>query len=349
MLKKMWYFSVKQYLKVVLNFYAKGIKIKGLKNIPKNEAVLFAANHPNALIDPLFIAAFNTRMLHFLVRADVFKKPLIRKALATLNLMPIYRIRDGRRQLKNNEEIFNKCYKILSKKEALLIFPQGGHSRERTIKPLSKGFTRIIFGALSKNPDLKIWVIPVGLTYQNQSTYPCKVAVNFGEKIDANHIYNSLSENDAITKIKKEVSEQLQKLSVHIPNDENFVQQLTRLNKAQVDFTEVDKVNRFIKEDKFPEPKPKATNYLKPLFYVIVVNSLLPYLFWKKQQIKIKEQEFVDTFRLALNMITFPLNYLLQGLIISNFTNSKVSLFYFICSLMSVFFYTKLAPNPTED
>ena len=349
MLKKLWYFSVKQYLKVALNFYAKEIKIKGLENIPKNEAVLFAANHPNALIDPLFIAAFNTRMLHFLVRADVFKKPLIKKALASLNLMPIYRIRDGRQQLKNNEEIFDKCHKILSKKETLLIFPQGGHSRERTIKPLSKGFTRIIFGALSKNPDLKIWVVPVGLTYQNQSTYPCKVAVNIGKKIDANHIYNSLSENDAIIKIKKEVSEQLQKLSVHIPNDENYEQQLTNLNKAQVDYTEVNKINQFIKDNQHLEPKPKTTNYLKPLFYLIVVNSLLPYLFWKKQQKTIREQEFVDTFRFALNMITFPLNYLLQGIIISTFTNAKIGLFYFICSLLLVFFYTKLAPTPTED
>ena len=86
MIKKIWYQSVKLFLKIGLHFYAQKIIIKGIKNIPKKGAVLFAVNHPNALIDPLFVTTFNPRENHFLVRADVFKKPLIRKFLSSLNL-----------------------------------------------------------------------------------------------------------------------------------------------------------------------------------------------------------------------------------------------------------------------
>ena len=171
--QKIWYQSVKVFLKISLHFFSNKIKISGKENIPKKGAILFAVNHPNALMDPLFVTTFNPRTNHFLVRADVFKKPLIRKALATLNLMPIYRIRDGRKQLANNEEIFKKCYNILKQKKTLLIFPQGGHCRDRTIQPLSKGFTRIVFGAIEENNDLEIAVIPVGITYQNSSKFHC--------------------------------------------------------------------------------------------------------------------------------------------------------------------------------
>lgn len=350
MIQRIWYQTVKLFLKVSLHFYSKEIKISGKENIPKKGAVLFAVNHPNALMDPLFVTTFNPRTNHFLVRADVFKKPLIKKALATLNLMPIYRIRDGRQQLSNNEEIFQKCFQILKQKETLLIFPQGGHCRDRTIQPLSKGFTRIVFGALEENPSLDIAVIPVGVTYQNSSTFPCKVAVKYGLPIDSKEILINNTKPKAINILKTEVSNQLKKLTVHIPDDENYSSKLQKLNRANVDFTEVDLVNEMIAKNEFPETEQKSINVLlKPLFWLIILNSLLPYLFWKSQQKTIKEQEFVDTFRFGLNLITFPVYYFLQSLILQYFFDWRIALNYLFFSFVIVFVYTKLSPTNTEN
>lgn len=348
-LQRIWYFSVKFFLKIALHFYCNKISISGKKNIPKKDAILFAVNHPNALLDPLFIAAFNPRINHFLVRADVFKKPIIKKALATLNLMPIYRIRDGRNQLNQNDEIFEKCYQIFEKKETLLIFPQGGHSRDRNVKPLSKGFTRIVFGALDKNPEEKLWVVPVGITYQNSSSYPCKVAVKYGQKIDANSIYGNNNPNDATTILKDKVSNQLKKLTVHIPDDENYANTLQTLNEANVDFTKVKKINSFIQNNSFPKKKNKKIDVLKPLRYLIILNSIIPYLLWKNQHKKIKELEFVDTFRFGLNVFLFPIFYAIQAWILSFFTNSTIGLYYFLISILLVFIYTKSTVVNTEE
>ena len=240
-------------------------------------------------MDPLFVTSNIARENHYLVRADVFKKPLIKKALASLNLMPIYRIRDGRKQLSNNEEVFEKCFNILKRKETLIIFPQGGHSRDRNIKPLSKGFTRIVFGALEQNPDLDIAVIPVGITYQNSSTFPSKVAINFGEIINSKQILNDNPKPKAINILKSEVSYQLKKLTVHIPDDENYKNILQKLNAANVDFTEVDVVNKMIADNNFPEAVKKPINLVKPLFYIILLNSIFPYFIWKKMSKNIKE------------------------------------------------------------
>lgn len=349
MIGKIWYNSVKLFLKVSLRFYAKEIKIKGKENIPKKGAILFAINHPNALMDPLFVTTFNSRENHFLVRADVFKKPLIKKFLASLNLMPIYRIRDGRKQLSNNEEVFKKCFNILKKEETLIIFPQGGHSRDRNIKPLSKGFTRIVFGALEQNPDLEIAVIPVGITYQNSSTFPCKVAVNFGEVINSKQILNENEKPKAVSILKNEVSSQLKKLTVHIPDDENYNNTLKKLNAANVDFTEVDVINKMIAENNFPNAKKKPTNFFKPLFYIILLNSIFSYLIWKKMFKNIAEIEFIDTMKYGVNVVTFPIFYFLQSLIVYYFLGSKVALAYFISSFLLVFFYSKLAITNTEN
>lgn len=349
MIKKIWYNSVKLFLKISLHFYAKKIKIYGKENIPKKGAVLFAINHPNALMDPLFVTSFNPRENHFLVRADVFKKPLVKKALASLNLMPIYRIRDGRKQLSNNEEVFKKCFNILKRKETLIIFPQGGHSRDRSIKPLSKGFTRIVFGALEENPDLEIAVIPVGITYQNSSSYPSKVCVQFGEVIDAKQILNSNLKPKAINILKSEVSNQLKKLTVHIPDDENYTSTLQKLNAANVDFTEVDSVNKMIAENNFPPAVKKPKNISKPIYYLILINGIIPYLIWKKMSKNIDEIEFIDTMKYGVNVICFPLFYFLQALLIYFFFGLEIAVIYWLASFLLVFVYTKIPVANTEN
>lgn len=349
MIKKIWYESVKIFLKISLHFFAKQINIKGKKNIPKKGAVLFAVNHPNALMDPLFVTTFNPRENHFLVRADVFKKPLVKKALSSLNLMPIYRIRDGRKQLSNNEEVFQKCFSILQKKQTLIIFPQGGHSRDRNIKPLSKGFTRIVFGALEQNPDLNVTVISVGITYQNSSDYPTKVCVQFGKAIDSRAIFTANTKPKAIRILKDEVSTQLQNLTVHIPDDENYTTILNTLNKANVDFTKVDAINTMIAKNSFPKPVNKRIDFLKPLYYLIILNSIFPYIIWKKVSKTIGEIEFIDTMKYGVNVIAFPIFYSLQAFIISFFFGWEIATIYLITSYFLVFVYTKLSIANTED
>ena len=348
-LQKIWYNAVKLFLRISLHFYAQKIVVKGQKNIPKKGAVLFAVNHPNALMDPLFVTTFNPRENHFLVRADVFKKPLIKKFLTSLNLMPIFRIRDGIKQLSNNDEVFEKCFKILQKKQTLIIFPQGGHSRKRTIQPLSKGFTRIVFGALERFPELGISVIPVGITYQNSSVYPSKVCVQFGEVIDAKAIYDSNIPAKAILILKEKVSTQLQKLTVHIPDDENYETTLSKLNASNVDFIKVDLVNKFIAENTIPKAQKKQLNLLNPLYYLILLNSFFPYLIWKKFSKNIKEIEFVDTMKFSINLLTCLFFYSFQALIVSMLFNFKTGLFYFLISIFMVFFFTKSAPTNTEN
>lgn len=348
-LKLLWYYFIKALIKSSLFFYSKRINVLGKENIPKKGAVLFMVNHPNGLIDPLIVATNNPRVQHFLVRAAVFKKPLVKKLLGTLNLMPIYRIRDGVQQLSKNQEIFDKCYSILNNQKALMIFPEGSHNRMRTIRPLSKGFTRIVFGALEQNPDLNIQIVPVGLTYQNASVFPSNITLAYGQPILVNDYYTSEKEqqNKQIVTLKNVVSQQLQQLTVHIPNDDNYQKTLSELNTSNVDFTQVSKVNQMIKNQKISS-KPKSLHlfaFLKPLIFL---NTLFPWIIWKSLEKKVDEIEFVDTFRFAVNTVLVPIFYVIQSYLISLYFGNLNGAIYLVFSLFLVFIYTKTHPTPTE-
>lgn len=346
-MKKIFYLFIKAIISIGLFFYIKKIKVSGKKNIPKKGAVLFMANHPNGLIDPLIIATSIKRKTYFLVRAAVFKKRIIAKVFNWLGMMPIYRIRDGVKQLAKNETIFTQCENLLKNENAILIFPEGSHNRKRTIRPLSKGFTRILFRTLEKYKNLEIHIIPIGITYQNASFYPTKVAVNFGKPILASSFYNANEINKSIKKLKKQISNDLKELSVHISDDENYAEKLLKLNNSQIDFTEVEKANWMLNNNNFlPVKKPKRE--LKLLKLLIILNSIFPFLIWKKLSKKIPEIEFVDTFKFGLNLVLIPISNGIKTLIISYFFGKKIGLIYFMLSVLLLLIYTKLSSTNTE-
>lgn len=343
------YYFFKVYVKTGLFFYSKKIRVSGTENIPKKDAVLFASNHPNGLVDPLFIATNIKRKTHFLVRAAVFNNPIVAKFFDLLGMMPVYRIRDGIQQLSKNEEIFNKCEELLKNNKALLIFPEGSHCKDRTIRPLSKGFTRIIFRTLDNNPATKIHIVPIGITYQNVSNYPSKVAINFGKPILANDFYDKKEVNNSVKVLKELVSNQLEQLSVHIINDESYHSNLSELNNAQIDYTQVEKVNSLINNNNFLKEKKRSKNYAFPIYCLVVLNSFIPFILWKIMSKKVNETEFIDTFRFGVNAVLFPLFYSIQSWIVSYVFDNTIALLYFAFSLLLVLLYTKTAVTPPSE
>lgn len=346
-MKKLWYQLFKIYIQTGLFFYTKKISIVGKENIPKKGAILFAVNHPNGLLDPLLVTTNTPRITHYLVRAAIFKKPIVKKFLATLNLMPIYRIRDGVKELSKNTEIFNNCYEILNKQSALMIFPEGSHNRKRTVRVLSKGFTRILFGAIDKYPNLQVNIIPVGVTYQNASQHPCKVAIHYGKPILANQLYNKEELNKSINIIKELVSNQLKQLSVHIPFDDNYQETLKKLNNNNVDFTKVEEVNQMIKTNSYISKKA-SINFGIIFKLLFVLNSIIPWSIWKMVSKKVDEIEFVDTFRFGIGISLFPLFYVIQTYIIYSYYGSNYALVYFVSTLFIALLNSKISTTPTE-
>jgi 1-acyl-sn-glycerol-3-phosphate acyltransferase len=169
----------------IRTFY-KRHKVIGKKNIPKNKPIIFASNHQNAFMDPVMIAVKLNQPTYYLVRADVFKKKLVAKIFDSINMLPIYRERDGVDTKDANVAVFNRCHDILSKNRPIIIFPEGNHGKLKNLRPLKKGFARIALGAMEKHGvELDVKIVPVGLNYSNLYNMGAELVINFGEPIDA--------------------------------------------------------------------------------------------------------------------------------------------------------------------
>jgi hypothetical protein len=228
-----------------------------------------------------------------------------------------------------------------------MIFPEGSHDKRRSVRRLSKGFTRIVFGAMERNPKLQIQIIPVGITYQNSSTYPFKVSLNYGTPILANDFYKPNLTHSDITRIKDAISDQLKVLSVHIPLNENYEKRIEKLNSANVDFTKVDEVNSMIKS-KIIIAKERGDNFVKFLRPIVLLNSLIPWLLWKYVKNKITEFEFVSTFKFGVGSLTVIPFFLVNTYIIYNLFSLKSSIIYFSCSILILLIYSKFHPTPSR-
>ena len=98
----------------------------GRENIPTDGAILFSPNHQNALIDPILVGTTCNRSVHSLTRSDVFGGPW-QWFLDAMQMLPVYRIRDGYKQLKNNQGVFEQCYALLGNKKHMMMFSEGKH------------------------------------------------------------------------------------------------------------------------------------------------------------------------------------------------------------------------------
>ena len=133
-------------MKYLLRYYNqvffREIKVYGYENIPPDGGVLFSPNHQGAFLDPLLVGYMTPRKITSLTRSDVFGGPL-QWFLDAFQMLPVYRIRNGYGNLKKNDAIFEKCYKILGEGRFLLMFSEGGHHNEYFLQRLSKGSSRL--------------------------------------------------------------------------------------------------------------------------------------------------------------------------------------------------------------
>jgi len=344
-LKLIWLYIVRFYLSVGLFFYYKRIKVFNKKNVPKTGSLILVSNHNNALIDALLIATKSGRFSYFLTRASVFKKPMVNYFLRSLNMLPVYRIRDGWSTIANNNSIFTECSKILSRGKTVALFPEGNHNIKRTVRNLSKGFTRIVFETFEKYPNTRLQIVPIGLNFQKADAFADSVSIYFGEPIQKeDYFLNNKNESSII--LKERVSEKIKVLTTHIPGD-IYEESLNKLNSHNANFLEPISVNECIASNyencSFME-EPKEINIVNVIFKQFLILSLLfPYLIWRFYiKPKIDEVEFVATFRFVIAITLVPIWMLVVGILIATAFNVFFSAVYFLLVIIFALLAIKL-------
>ena len=213
-------------------------KVVGKENIPENAACIFAANHTNTLMDALVLISSSKEKKVFIARGDIFKKPMIAKIMHFCRILPIYRIRDGFKNVKdNNSEIIDKAVDVVHDNVKLFLYPEAAHRTKHSLRQLSKGIFHIALQANQQfGHDRPIYIIPTGIEYGDYFRYRSSVLINFGKAINVTEFVNQhKGENDAVIMngLRDLLSEHIASLISFIPDNEENYEAIWELTKIK--------------------------------------------------------------------------------------------------------------------
>jgi len=212
------YSLAKPYVNIFFCQYYSNIAIEGLQNIPRNKRVILAPNHQNALMDALAVLMTQKGQPVFLARADIFKNKRVAWILEGLNILPVYRMRDGREELGKNNEIFEKAIDVLRDKVTLCLMPEGLQSFKRTLLPLVKGMFRIAFSAQEEFEPNEVVIVPVGIEYDDYIHAGGNLSIRFGKPVSMMDYMTIYRENQAvaINRLRQDISDRISALIQNI-------------------------------------------------------------------------------------------------------------------------------------
>ena len=149
-------------------------------------------------MDALVILQMMNRKTVFLARADIFQNPVARFFLTWIRISPVYRIRDGRESLSRNEAIFNTSRQVLEKGVPLCLMAEGRHNDRHQLLPLVKGMFRIAGATQLELGDKPLYILPVGLDYDDYECLYHNVSINVGKPIDIRQFMAEYETNEPV-------------------------------------------------------------------------------------------------------------------------------------------------------
>ena len=156
---------LKLFIRAALWLFCAEINTKNKYLLNTSGSLLIIANHPNSFLDAIIIGSRYNRRIHFLARGDVFTKTHHRFLLRLLNMIPVYRLREGKEFLHLNEYAFVESARLLKNNEAVLIFIEGTCLNTNALQPFKKGTTRILQACNAENLFPQIHL--AGIAYNN--------------------------------------------------------------------------------------------------------------------------------------------------------------------------------------
>ena len=247
-------YSVVQLLKILIQaglwLFCHKIHLKNKQLFKTKGPLLIIANHPNSFLDALIIGSYYHRRVYFLARGDAFRKPIHRFILESLNMIPVYRLREGKEYLHLNDYAFNKSIDLLSKGFAVLIFIEGTCINSHELQPFKKGTARILEGIqkLNIHPRIHITGIAfnqlkgigktINLIVSEMTTVP--IIQNSRDRVLFNQIvFEQLKENILVPSILTKFNTNNFFYKIHQPFYNSIKNYVTEKTKGSVFFDSV--------------------------------------------------------------------------------------------------------------
>lgn len=222
-------------IRVIANTFFRRIDVVGIENVPEDGPVIFAGNHPNALMDGfLLIAKCGRWPLHFLANAKLWQYRTMVPLLRAVGAVPVYRREeyDGK---VDNQQAFERLYEVIESGHCIGIFPEGISHVESQLVKLKTGTARIALSATARGAT-RVVIIPCGLNYIHRHRFRSQVLIEFGEPIviDDHQVEGfRLDEQAEVVKLTDRLANALATVTLNAPDWRTlrFIQTARRLYK----------------------------------------------------------------------------------------------------------------------
>jgi glycerol-3-phosphate O-acyltransferase/dihydroxyacetone phosphate acyltransferase len=238
-------------IRVITSTFFRRIDVAGEQHVPAEGPVIFAGNHPNALMDGWLLTAKCGRWpLHFLANAKLWKYRILGRMLDATGAVPVYRHEEHDGDV-DNQSAFDRLYDVIESGNCVGVFPEGiSHTESQLIK-LKTGTARIAL-AVANRGKAEVRIIPCGLNYIHRHRFRSQVLIEFGEPIviGANWLKNFRdNEQQTVRELTALLANALKSVTLNAPDWSTlrFIQTARRLYKpksAQLSPSEYVELNR---------------------------------------------------------------------------------------------------------
>lgn len=221
--------------RVITNTFFRRIDVVGAENVPATGAVIFAGNHPNALMDGWLLTAKCGRWpLHFMANAKLWDYPILGRLMDAAGAVPVYR-REEHGDKADNQQAFETLYDVIESGNCMGVFPEGVSHVESQLTKLKTGTARVAL-AVAARGKTDVRIVPCGLNYIHRHRFRSQVLLEFGEPIIVGEDWAAEYRDDeqaTVRKLTDELAAALSAVTLNAPdwNTLRYTQTIRRLYK----------------------------------------------------------------------------------------------------------------------
>ena len=210
--------------RLVANTFFRHIEVAGIENVPTEGPVIFAGNHPNALMDGwLLIAKCGRWPVYFLANAKLWQYRSLVPLLNATGAVPVYR-REEHGNDADNSQAFENLYELLESGKCVGIFPEGVSHVESQLIQLKTGTARVALTVADRG-KVSVPIIPVGLNYIHRHRFRSQAYIHFGKAIEIDDQWLARFQADnkqAAIELTDRLADALRSLTINAPDWRTF-------------------------------------------------------------------------------------------------------------------------------
>jgi len=212
-------------VRLALRIYFQRIEVTGVEHVPLDTPVIFVLNHPNALVDPVFLLCLAPRDVSFLAKAPLFRMPVIGYLVKQLDSLPVYRRQDEGQDVTKNQETFIAARKLLARGGTIGICPEGISHDKPGLQPIKTGAARISLAAVSTGEVRELKIVPAGLYYTSKTRFRSDALLYFGTPINVEPTTlepDGTPPRDAVRQLSSQIEKALREVILDAKHEEEL-------------------------------------------------------------------------------------------------------------------------------